>query len=776
MNNIIIIEFYKNRPFCFICTVFLTLLFILSKNDTLPKFIILFISVVLLLISFFLRSKFRFLPINLILIGSIIASAAAICYFDIYYRNAMKYTGEPVKIEALVLKNTYYTTYSSGYDVIINKIDGKKVNYKTRLALEYPYDLNSNELFTMTVTLSEFEDMNDISGFPIKTYNISKGFILRADSDDRSVTIFQNDKFSIRKFLSDCNKFCSDILRTHLDSDSYSFSSAILLGNRDDLPDLVQRDLNYLGLSHIISVSGMHFSILMGGAASILRFFRFDKRFINAVVILFSIFFMGLTGFSPSVTRSALMFVIYSLSFFARSESDSITSLFAAVSLICLVNPNAVLDIGLQMSFAATLGILTMGINANKFIRVKIRARNIILRFVKNIMFAFNITLSAVLFTLPLTWINFGSLSIISPVTNILCSIPITVILALSPLVIIFSKIPFLVFPLRLVVEVMYKIFNLIITRFTSAENLTVSLNYDFVKYVIIILLAGLLLCTFIKFRNINKNPLIYFVPIIIAGITFSVYLNHHNLAESEIVRVTYITYKKNDAFIVKHGANAMICDISDGSYGITNIARDLLSQVYCVVYPDTYMFTHYHRRHISTLYNMSQNSYLQNIIMPEPISDSDKSIFYGLMELIESNGYNVTLYSKLEDTVINLFNNVEIEMAQYVNLSRSTHPVIAFSIGTDSQKISYFGSSAFEMKNTEYLNEQLNQADTIIFGQHGPIIKKPIEITTETNSLQRVIYANDEIRQAVTDLNAEYKYNTHNEKNFYSEVVFYVQ
>ena len=774
MSVIVIVDFYKNRPLCFLCTIFLMFSLILSKNNLSVKIITLSAGIILFAVSLLFIRKLRFFSVPLLFIGIIMASAVSIGYFDIYYQSAMKYTGEPVRIEALALKNTYYTTYSSGYDIAVKKINGQKVNYKAKLAIEYPCDINYNELFTMNVTLSEFEDTSDISGFPVKTYNISKGFILRAESDDREISIYQNDKFSIDKFLGDCNKFCADILRTHLDKDTYNFTNAILLGNREDLPKPLQRDLSYLGLSHIISVSGMHFSILMGLLNVILQFFKFDKRFINAVVILFSIFFMGLTGLSPSVTRSALMFILYSLAFFARSEADSINSLFLSVSLMCVINPNGILDIGLLMSFTATLGILTMGISANKFINTKIKTRNIIIRGFKNITSAFNITICAVLFTLPIMWTNFGTLSIISPVTNILCNIPVTVILALSPLVIIFGKIPPLVFPVRLIIEFMYKIFHLIINRFTDMKNLTVSLNYPFVKYVLIILVVGLIAFTFIKFRNINKNPLLYFIPIIIAGVTFSVYTHYYNLAESEIVRIIYITDKKNDGFIVKHGTNTMICDISDGSYGITNIAEDLLSQKYFTVYPDTYMFTHYHMRHISTFYKLSQNSYIQNIIMPEPVSDSDKTVFYGLMELIESNGYNVTVYTKSEDTVINLFDNVEIEMPKYAKLSRSTHPVIAFSIGTDSDKISYLGSSAFETKSTEYITSRLDEINTIIFGQHGPIMKKPIEITAELKSLQQIIYASEDIRQVVPDLKT--KYITHNnEENFYSEVVFYV-
>ena len=748
------------------CTIFLISLMILYRV-TIPKTVILALASSVCAVTLLLYHKLKLLPF--LFIPIILASLLSVLYYDVYCKNALKYCGEPVSIEAVVLKNNYYNNYSSGYDIMINKIDGKKVNYKTKLSIEYPCDLSYNEVFTLTVTLSEFDETYDVIGFPMKDYNISKGFILSATTAERDIYIYSYQRNSFGKFLSDCNEFCSGILRKHLDKDSFLFANAILLGNDDELPPSFKRDLKYIGLSHIISVSGMHFSILMGSLTAVLQFFKLDKRLINILVIIFSIFFMGLTGFSPSVTRSALMFIIYSLSFFARRSGDSATSLFISVSLICLLNPNAILDVGLLMSFSAALGILTLGASTNRLINSKIKSRNIVIRFFKSILSTLIVTICAVLFTLPLTWLNFGVLSKISPVTNVLCTIPVTYILSLSPLIIIFSKIPPIVFLVRIAVMFMYNIFEFIVDYFTQFPNLTVSLMYPFVKYVFIILVAGLIAASFI-----SKNPLLYFVPVIIAIIIFSGYLNKYNLSESHIVRTAYITDNKNEGFIIKYGTRAMICDISDGSYGITRIADYLLKTNYYITDIDTYMFTHYHQRHIATLYNLSEYSYIRNIILPEPITETDISVMNALTDIAENNGYNITYYPKSEATEIELFGDIELQMMQYTKLSRSTHPVISFSINVNIQKIAYFGKSVFEMNDTTYLNNQADRADVIIFGHHGPIMKQPVKLISDLKYLRNIIYASEEIKQSVSNTaNVEYK--IHNEEQYYSEVVFYV-
>lgn len=767
--HIVIINFFYKRPLVIACSVFLLILMILSKANIISRIIALIFGIILSLLSVAIYKKSKFETFLLLFIPIVIASAIGIYYFDLYYKGALKLTDTPVQIQAVALENTLYTNYSSNYNIIIEKINDKKVSYKAKLKIEYPCDIKYNERFVMNVTLHELDDV--YNGFPVKDYNISKGYIINAVNIDKNIVIYENNDFTLRTFFNYCNEFCSNILKLNLDKKTFEFTNALLLGNQKEMSASLKRDMRYLGLSHMVSVSGMHFSILMGALSALLRFLKIHKRIINIILIFTSLFFMGLTGFSPSVTRSALMFVIYILSFYLRRVNDSPTSLFLSVSLICLFNPNAILDVGLLMSFFATLGILTLGLALNNYVKSKLKGHNIFVKFIKSILFGLSATISAVLFTLPLTWLNFGMISIISPVTNLICSIPVTLILSFSPLIIIFAKITPLLYLINFVITLSSDIFHYIINYFSRFYYAAVSLKFDFVKYVILLLVIGLIAVTFIK--KFNKNPLIYFVPIILSVITFSVCLHYHNQIESELVRMMYITDKKNETFIVKHGKRAMICDISDGSYGVTDLAEYLLTDIYCMLEIDTYMLTHYHQRHISTISRISQDTYITNLILPEPISETDFNVMNSLIDIAETNGIKLTIYPKDDEVYIKVFDKIYIEIMKYTKLSRSTHPVLSLNINTDNQKLSYFGSSVFESVNFDYLKKSISDADIIIFGQHGPILKKSININTVTNYLQFVIYANDEFKQAVTGLDSEYK--IHNQEQYYSEVAFYV-
>ena len=741
-NIISILQYFKKRPFCFACLIFLAASFLIYNANIYVKLILLGICIPLL----FFR-KVRFLSI-----AAMFAVVISLLYFNLYYKSFEDKIGETSVIEGYALKNTSYTNYSSGYDIKITKIDDKKVNVKSKLYTEYPCDLDDYESFRMTVTFIEMED--NVFGFPEKNYNISNGFLLKTIStnEHKNYDYFGTIKKPPSSIFTECNKYFSNILYKHLERDNYKFVDALLLGNKYELPASMKRDFRTLGLSHIIAVSGMHFSILFGMFGTLLGLLKIDKIVINIILIVFAIFFMGLTGFSPSVTRSAIMFIIYSLSFLFGRTNDSVTSLFLSVTLVCIINPNAVFDVGLLLSFSATLGIITLG----SILKPKTKIKPL-----KFILESFIMTICAILFTLPFMWIFFGELSIISPLTNIIVNLPATFILYLAPFIIILNKIPPLLFFAKVLINLFCNIFFAIVEFFTQFSGSTVSLGYDFVKYVFIVLIAGFLVLSFMKI----KNPIVYFIPVVASILVFSVCLFIYNMTESKIVRINYITYKNNDGFIVVNGNRGMICDISDGSYGITNIANNLLSDNYYMLEIDTYMFTHYHQRHISTFYRISQYTYVRNVILPEPVNEVDKNVFNNITALAELNGCNVIIFSKDEDVSIVLFDNIQIDLMKYTKLKRSTHPVLSLSFKVNDLNYLYIGSSAHETLN-------FFGADVVVYGRHGPILKSLIDIGDKYNFLQYIIYGNQEIFDMVK-YKFDVHYKIHNDNHYNTEIIF---
>lgn len=203
------------------------------------------------------------------------------------------------------------------------------------------------------------------------------------------------------------------------DRETGAFLTAILTGDRTDLPVQVQADFSEAGLYHILAVSGMHCGFLL----ALLRLLvgKHRRRLLAGISALVLVFYALLTGGRPSVVRACVMLLLFLAAPLFDRQSDGPTSLLAALSLLLLDNPFAAGSVGLQLSFGAMAGILW----------VTPRLRRLLLglggkgrrhgRIYRAAATGFAATLGSLALTAPLSGYYFGVLSLVSPLSNLLC-------------------------------------------------------------------------------------------------------------------------------------------------------------------------------------------------------------------------------------------------------------------------------------------------------------------------------------------------------------------
>ena len=123
------------------------------------------------------------------------------------------------------------------------------------------------------------------------------------------------------------------------------------------MPDEFHRLLRDTGTLHVIAASGMNVTIV----AAVLMMFLvklFARRAAIILAILGIIFYCFLAGASPPVVRAAIMGTVAYVAGFLGRERDGLVILVGSAMLMLLVNPWYIFDIGWQLSFAATGGIL----------------------------------------------------------------------------------------------------------------------------------------------------------------------------------------------------------------------------------------------------------------------------------------------------------------------------------------------------------------------------------------------------------------------------------
>ena len=195
---------------------------------------------------------------------------------------------------------------------------------------------------------------------------------------------------------------------------------ALLLGDRSGVDDSFSSAVSDAGVAHVFAVSGMHLSFLVGAVLYLTHGRKRLSRMTIALVWLFA----AITGFPPSIVRAAVMqTAVLTAPLFGR-ESDSLTGLSGGLILLLLWNPYAVADMGLQLSFLSVLGLLTVGAAMHRrlLLRLKRLAHwpNIPRRLLAAAGESAAATVSAQLFTLPLTVLYFGRISAVSLLSNLL--------------------------------------------------------------------------------------------------------------------------------------------------------------------------------------------------------------------------------------------------------------------------------------------------------------------------------------------------------------------
>ncbi|MBR2615196.1 MAG: ComEC/Rec2 family competence protein [Clostridia bacterium] len=136
------------------------------------------------------------------------------------------------------------------------------------------------------------------------------------------------------------------------------FFRAVLLGDRSALDTRDQEAIRSTSSSHLLAISGLHVSLILGFLYRLLRLLCVPARVRGAIVLPVCLFILFLTGASVSVFRASLMAAFPILATLFLRRSDSVTCLVLAAVLLALWEPYALLSPSFLLSFSSTLGIL----------------------------------------------------------------------------------------------------------------------------------------------------------------------------------------------------------------------------------------------------------------------------------------------------------------------------------------------------------------------------------------------------------------------------------
>ncbi len=265
---------------------------------------------------------------------------------------------------------------------------------------------------------AQWNDAGQIADTRLTTFTAKGVFALLYDRGE--LTVEAGEAGSLRWLpLRVGHAFQEKIRAIWDDQRTASLIVAELTGDKYDISDEDYAIMRGAGLAHLFAVSGLHCAFLITLLGLLIP--RSRQRLFCGASIAALVFYMCMVGMTPSVVRACVMQGFVLLAPLVRRGSDPLTSLGTALLVILLGNPFAAASISLQLSFAATFGIAVLSDRLYHLFFDWYRGKNKHIRR----MLAFGcanlaVSLSAMICTVPLAAYYFNTLSLVSPLGNLL--------------------------------------------------------------------------------------------------------------------------------------------------------------------------------------------------------------------------------------------------------------------------------------------------------------------------------------------------------------------
>lgn len=721
-------KFIEQFPTTAMFLAFFAMSCIFAYCGTITKLGIIGITLLLLLLNVFkvfsTRSALR-TGFTLTLSACLAAGILSFIFFDILANDYEAHHEESDTVTLQIIECDYTLSYAARYEAIIRESEilpkGTHLLLDTSMTSLADGTLLSGEVTYIALSESGTDSFDSVH------YYLPKKIMIMAEDVSLAESGFRNI-FSPTGFFEEINAKLSAMILAHVRYDAGGMAAAVLLGNKDSLTDSVMRDFRRIGISHLLVVSGTHFSVIVSFAERAMRKLRVNRRIRAGANMIIVVFIMFLTGFTSSVIRAGIMHLLAQFSLIISRKTNMTNSFAISGTLMILTNPYSAMDCSLQLSFIATYSCIIFLQNRGSVFRAirnktGIRRRNRLVRALFGMLETILMTSLITLNTLPLMWLYFGEISLISIPVNVIFIPLVTVLMYLTGLYLLLYPLRIFLFPMASLLNGYCTILEKLAGYFSAKDWIMLPLNYSFTIFLLIpltVLLVALPFCS----KTLKKRVLLSVCGICL--ILCSV-IGIVNLADRQNVYLSYVPEKKNDGFVLKSEGKALICEISDASFGYSYNLTNEVSELHCCEI-EALLLTHYHNKHIQLLERLSQCEILRGVVLPEPIDEREDGIYRSLCETAELYGISVTTVPCGGSFI---FGNTEITLFERTYLSRSTHPITALEIDMNGET-AVIASGSFNQSVTA-ITESLESADFPILGRHSPVYKKVIDLSFDS-------------------------------------------
>ena len=490
-----------------------------------------FILIILIINCIIINKKY--LKVIIIIIITIIISGTETIYLNNRYENINEnLNAKSIKLIGTICSQIEETDYKYIVTIKTEKRykNVKMIIYFNKDKVELEKLTYGNEI-VIAGKYNEPDGRRNYKGFNYKEYLKTKEIygIIECESEVQVVKT-KNLNF-IQLAINNLSIKIQQNLDKILLKDTKDLAVGILLGVSSDIDSEVKQNFRDCNLSHMLAISGSHLTYLILGLNLLLNKKILGIRKCKVITIIIIIIFMLIVNMSSSIVRAGICTIISILGTLIYRKSDSYTAIAISLLFSLIKNPFSLFNIGLQLSYLATLGIIIFYTMLSK---IKISEGKLKKYIIENIIS----TLSANILILPITTYYFNTIPtnfllsnlVAGPVLGIslifelitvfisfisikLAQVPGAVVnvclILLTKITKIISKIPNItVVTPKIASVILIYIIILNVWLYTNKRNIYKNLKISRLLCILIIIIL------IINFLNIERTMRIYFIDV----------------------------------------------------------------------------------------------------------------------------------------------------------------------------------------------------------------------------------------------------------------------
>ena len=471
-----------------------------------------------------------------------------------------------------------------------------------------------------------------------------------------------NNSTIIKNKSTNTYKLWINRVRTHIrkslveliSEDNIGIANALLLGDGSLISEEQKHMFSNANLSHILAISGMHVSYVIMGIGFLLK--KISNRKSKYISVLLLVLFAFITRGAASVVRAVIMSTLAIIASLIYRKFDTLNNIAISAFLILLYNPYNLFNLGFQLSFLGTLGIVLfntrINFKANKCIRltvkyienkkVKFLKNNVLFGLLKSKIFSkiidlISVSISANILIFPILIYNFNKISFIFIISNLLVTPILAVLIFSGYIVAIFS------FVSNKIAFIPGKFFDFFISSFQQIAEISSSIDFTSIVVgtpnVCIVILIYVLIFMFYyyyyyyyssiyrhlsKIKNLYKYILIS-ILILILFQNFNIYNSNFTIHFIDVGQgdCSLIITPSNKKILIDGGGN------ENGNYDVGEkvLVPYLLDRKIKSV--DYLIFSHFDSDHCLGLFTVMKELKVKNVVISEQSKENSNYKFF---------------------------------------------------------------------------------------------------------------------------------------------------